>query len=230
MFENVLNESMLKIAQKKKKIKIKVHNLRDWTRDSHKTADDKPYGGGSGMVIKLEPIYRAVESLLGNRNIKKLKNKKSIGRDIKVVLLTPQGKRFDQKLAKKLSGFKRLVLIAGHYEGFDERIRSLATDEISIGDYVLTGGELPAMVIVDSVTRLIPGVLGDEESLKHESFENNLLEYPQYTRPREFEGLKVPEVLLNGDHKRIEKWRKEMSLAKTNKKRKDLMREETKHE
>jgi len=224
MFENVLGESMLKIAQKKKKTAIKVRNLRDWTSDTHKTADDKPYGGGSGMILKIEPLYRAVVSLMGEANVKNIKlRKKNVPKNMKIVLLTPRGEKFNQRKAEKLSRAKHIIFICGHYEGIDERIRSLVTDEISIGDYIMTGGEIPAMAVLDAVTRLIPGVLGDSASLKHESFENNLLEYSQYTRPREFEGMKVPKVLLSGNHKAIDAWRKKESLKRTKKVRGDLL-------
>ena len=224
MFCGILNESILKIASKKKKIQVKVHNLRDWTRDKHRTVDDKPYGGGAGMVIKVELVYRALSEILGRTRLEKLVKGKRIAKDAKVILLTPQGKLFKQSVAKKLSKAKHIVLICGHYEGFDERIRSLVTDEISTGDYVLTGGEIPAMTIVDSIARLIPGVLGDSASLEYESFENGLLEYPHYTRPREFENMKVPEILLCGDHKKIKDWRRKESLKRTNKRRKDLLK------
>lgn len=219
MFENVLNESMLKIAQKKKKIEIRVHDLRGWTADRHRTADDKPYGGGSGMVMMVEPICKALEKLLGKNRVKKLKDKKNIEKDIRIILLTPKGRKFLQKTAKKLSKLKRIILICGHYEGIDERAHQLVTDEISIGDYVLTGGEIPAMVILDAVTRLLPGVLGDKASLDFESFANDLLEYPQYTRPREFRGMKVPGILLSGDHRAIARWRMEEALRRTKKAR-----------
>jgi len=224
MFGGILSESMLKIAKKKKKISVKVHNLRSWTHDNHRTADDKPYGGGAGMVIKVEPVYRALFDIIGKKNLNCIRNKKGIAKTTKVILLTPQGKTFNQKTAKRLSKLKHIVLICGHYEGIDERIRSLVTDEILIGDYVLTGGEIPAMALVDSLARLIPGVLGDKESLRNESFENNLLEYPQYTRPREFENMRVPEVLLNGNHKKIEKWRKKEAVKKTKRIRVDLLK------
>ncbi|UCD55835.1 MAG: tRNA (guanosine(37)-N1)-methyltransferase TrmD [Candidatus Omnitrophota bacterium] len=223
MFENVLNESMLKIARKKKKTDIRVHNLRDWTCDRHKTADDKPYGGGSGMILKIEPLYKALADLLGENRVKKAATKKGIKKNMKIILLTPKGKKFNQKIAKKLSKLKHIILICGHYEGIDERIRSLVTDELSIGDYIMTGGEIPAMAVLDAVTRLIPGVLGDRASLRCESFENNLLEYPQYTRPREFEGMRVPEVLLSGNHKAIDAWRRKESLKRTKKVRSDLL-------
>ncbi|NQU95443.1 MAG: tRNA (guanosine(37)-N1)-methyltransferase TrmD [Candidatus Omnitrophica bacterium] len=212
MFKGVLGESMLKIAQEKKKVHVNVRNIRNWTYNNHKTADDKPYGGGSGMVMKIEPIYRALASVKG------------MAKGRRVVLLTPQGKRFNQRMAKKLSKTKHLILICGHYEGVDERVRLLVTDEISSGDYILTGGEIPAMTVLDAVIRLIPGVLGDSASLKSESFEDNLLEYPQYTRPREFEGMKVPDILLSGNHKAINQWRKKESLKKTKKVRNDLFK------
>lgn len=212
MFENILGESILKRAQNKGLAIIKVHNLRDWTDDSHRTADDKPFGGGAGMVMKIEPVWRALTEL-----------QKAGGRG-RVILLTPQGQRYEQKIAKRLSKEKRLILICGHYEGVDERIRELADEEISIGDYVMTCGEIPALVLIDSVVRLIPGVLGHDESIKNESFENNLLEYPQYTRPAEFREMKVPQVLLSGDHKKIEEWRKKEAMKRTAERRPDLAR------
>ncbi|MBN1354405.1 MAG: tRNA (guanosine(37)-N1)-methyltransferase TrmD [Candidatus Omnitrophica bacterium] len=228
MFDNILDESMLKIAQKKKKVTIKTHNLRDWTSDTHKTADDRPYGGGSGMVMKIEPICKALSTLLGKKRIREFAGKASTPKGISVILLTPSGKRFTQKTARKLSKLKHMILICGHYEGIDERVRLFVTEELSIGDYIMTGGEIPAMVIVDSVTRLIPGVLGDKRSLSRESFDDNLLEYPQYTRPKDFDGLKVPEVLLSGNHKAIDEWRKSESLKKTREIRGDLFRRTTK--
>ena len=223
MFENVLNESMLKIARKKKKIRVKVHDLRHWTSDKHRTADDKPFGGGSGMVMKIEPIYGALASMLGKKNVKRGKVKKSMPGGVKIILLTPKGKPFTQKCAKKLAKSKRMIFICGHYEGIDERARTLVTDEISIGDYILTGGEIPAMVILDAVARLLPGVLGNASSLKCETFENNLLEYPQYTRPRAFEGMRVPEVLLSGNHDAIRQWRRKKSKKATKETRGDLL-------
>lgn len=195
MFKGVLDESIIKRAQKKRLVKINVHNLRDWSKDRHKKVDDKPYGGGPGMILSCQPIFDAVTEL--NSKLKKSK----------VILLTPQGKKFNQGLANRLAKQKRLILICGHYEGIDERVRTaLATDEISIGDYVLTGGEIPAMAIIDAVARLIPGVLGNKDSTRLESFQQGLLEYPQYTRPRIYRGLEVPEILLTGDHKKIEEW------------------------
>jgi tRNA (guanine37-N1)-methyltransferase len=224
MFGNVLGESMLKIARKKRLAEINVHDLRDWTLDAHRTADDKPFGGGPGMVMKVEPVYRALNDIVGrfNRLTGKQDNRQT--KNCRVILLTPQGKKFDQKCAKRLAKEKRLILICGHYEGFDERVRSLVDEEISIGDYVLTCGELPAMVIVDAVVRLIPGVLGHEDSAGSESFEGGLLEYPQYTRPAEFMGMKVPQILLSGDHKKIETWRRCESEKRTKKRRPDLFK------
>lgn len=215
MFENVLGESMLKIAQKKGIVKINVHNLRDWTFDNHKTADDKPFGGGPGMVLKVEPVHLAIKDLVPAGKGKAKKEK--------IILVTPQGKKFDQKKARELAKEKRLVFICGHYEGIDERIRSLADEEISIGDYILTCGELPAMVMVDSIVRLLPGVLGKCESLNFESFEKGLLEYPQYTRPAEYNGMKVPDILLSGDHKKIEAWRMDQAVKRTKERRPDLL-------
>ena len=221
MFENVLGESMIKRAQVKGLVKINVHNLRDWTFDNHRSADDKPFGGGPGMVMKVEPVWRALEELGVLRKTKDERRKTKPGS--RVILLTPQGKRLEQKDAKRFAKYKRLVLICGHYEGVDERIRNFADEEISIGDYILTCGEIPAMALVDAVTRLIPGVLGAKESLDSESFENNLLEYPQYTRPADFSGMKAPEVLLSGDHKRIEEWRKKEAIKRTRERRPDLV-------
>ena len=212
MFTGVLGESMLKIAQNKKKVAIRVHNLRDWTEGAHRNADDKPYGGGSGMVMKIEPIYRALVELTGETKVKNAKSKHKRLKNCRIILLTPRGKVFDQRAAKKMVKAEHIICIAGHYEGIDERVRDLVTDEISIGNYILTGGEIPAMVIVDAIARLIPGVLGGAGSLDEESFENGLLEYPQYTRPRVFQSMSVPEVLLSGDHKLIQKWRKKRSI------------------
>ncbi len=214
MFKGALDESMLKIAQAKNHVEIKLHNIRKWTHDKHKTADDKPFGGGPGMVMKIEPIDEALTELKG---------KCEEGKQPMVVLLTPQGETFDQRIAQSLSRLDHIVLICGHYEGVDERIRDLVDAEISIGDYILTGGEIPAMAVCDAIVRLIPGVLGDEGSLKEESFEDGLLEYPQYTRPAEYHGMKVPEVLLCGDPKKINRWKKEQVLKRTKTRRPDLL-------
>ena len=185
MFAPVLNESMIKRAQEKGKLSLVVHDLRGYSTDKHSKVDDRPFGGGSGMVMMADPIFRAVEDI----------KKRTKQKNTKVILLCPQGRTLTHARAKKLSRVKNLILICGHYEGVDERVRQhLVDDEVSIGDYVLTGGELPAMVLVDSVVRLLPGVLGDKNSLNFESFEGNLLEYPQYTRPADFRGIKTPAV------------------------------------
>ncbi len=209
MFEGPLNVSLIKRAKEKGLIKISVHNLRDFTTDRHKSVDDYPYGGGAGMVMKPEPIFKAVRSL---------RRKES-----EVVLLSPVGEVFNQKLAEVFSKKEHLIFICGRYEGVDERVRTIISREISIGDYVLSGGELAAMVVIDVVVRLIPGVVGDPDSLKEESFQWGILEYPHYTHPREIEGLKVPEVLLSGDHEKIRRWRRKEALKRTLLKRPDLL-------
>ena len=214
MFSGVFDESMVKIARSKGLVDIRMHDLRDWTHDRHRTADDKPYGGGPGMVMKIEPVDRAVADLVARAGE---------GADPAVVLLTPQGEKFSQKKAREISALEHIILICGHYEGFDERIRSLARMEISVGDYILTCGEIPAMVICDAVIRLIPGVLGDGECLLDESFENGMLEYPQYTRPSEYKDMCVPEVLLCGDPVKIDAWRRERALERTRERRPDLL-------
>jgi tRNA (guanine37-N1)-methyltransferase len=211
MFAGPLDESIVKRAREARLLDLKIHNLRDWTHDRHKTVDDKPFGGGPGMLLKVEPLFEAVESLRREKT--------------KVILLSPSGRKFDQSIARELSQEKDLLLVCGSYEGFDERVREvLADDELSIGDYVLTNGALPAMVVVDAVARLLPGVLGDDESSHDESFSAGLLEYPQYTRPAEFRGMKVPEVLLSGNHAEIEKWRREQAKLRTEKQRPDLLK------
>jgi tRNA (guanine37-N1)-methyltransferase len=211
MFAGPLDESIVKRAREAKLLDLKIHNLRDWTHDRHKTVDDKPFGGGPGMLLKVEPLFEAIESLRGEKT--------------KVILLSPSGRKFSQEIARELSQEKDLLLVCGSYEGFDERVRAaLADDELSIGDYVLTNGALPAMVVIDAVARLLPGVLGDDESSHDESFSHGLLEYPQYTRPAEFRGMKVPEVLLSGNHAEIEKWRREQAKLRTEKQRPDLLK------
>jgi tRNA (guanine37-N1)-methyltransferase len=211
MFAGPLDESIIMRARKKGLLDLQIHQLRDWTHDRHKTVDDKPFGGGPGMLMKVEPLFEAVESLQRA--------------ETKVILLSPSGRKFTQQIARELSQEKDLLLVTGHYEGFDERVReSLADDELSIGDYVLTNGALPAMVVIDAVARLLPGVLGDDVSSMDESFSHGLLEYPQYTRPVEFRGMKVPEVLLNGNHAEIEKWRREQAKLRTQKNRPDLLK------
>ena len=211
MFAGPLDESIVKRAREAGLLDLKIHNLRDWAHDRHKSVDDRPFGGGPGMLLKPEPLFAAVESV---------KREKT-----RVILLSPSGRKFDQSVARELARSDDLLLVCGHYEGFDARVReALADDELSIGDYVLTNGALPAMVVIDAVTRLLPGVLGDDESSHDESFSRGLLEYPQYTRPAEFRGMKVPEVLLSGNHAEIEKWRREEAKLRTKKQRPDLLK------
>jgi len=212
MFKPVLNASILKRARDKKKVCVNIHDLRDYTKNKHKKVDDRPFGGGPGMLMTAQPLFDAVKKIKGRRKVK-------------VILMCPTGKPLTQMLAKNFAKNKNLIIICAHYEGIDERVRKGIIDEdISIGDYILTGGELPALVLIDCVTRLIPGVLGKEDSLINESFEHNLLEYPQYTRPSNFRGMKVPDVLLSGNHKAIQKWQRDQSLAKTERCRPDLLR------
>jgi tRNA (guanine37-N1)-methyltransferase len=211
MFAGPLDESIVQRARTNGVLELMVTNLRDYTHDRHKTVDDKPFGGGPGMLLKPEPIFEAVEKLASEKT--------------RVILLTPSGRKFTQAIARELAQQEQLLLICGSYEGFDERIREqLADDELSIGDYVLTNGALPAMVIIDAVTRLLPGVLGDDESSLDESFSENLLEYPHYTRPAEFRGMKVPDVLLSGNHAEIAKWRAEQARLRTAERRPDLLK------
>lgn len=208
MFNGFLTESIIKRAVSKKKVEINIINFRDYTKDPHNKVDDTPYGGGSGMVLMAQPIFDCVESI-------KTENSK-------VILLTPDGKKYEQSMAYDLSQEEHIILICGHYEGFDERIRSLCDMEISIGDYVLTGGELPSMVITDSIVRLIDGVITKDSHLR-DSFNNHLLDYPTYTKPREFRGMCVPDVLLSGDHKKIEEYRVKESIKRTQERRPDLL-------
>ena len=211
-----LDSSILGIAQEKGKLEIRLHNLRDYTLDKHRKVDDRPFGGGPGMILTPEPVFRAVEAIKRTADGRR--------QTAKVILLSPQGKTLNQKLAEKLSKRKHLILICGRYEGVDERVReSLVSEEISIGDYILSGGELAALVLTDSLARLLPGVLGHKDSNVRESFSDNLLEYPQYTRPADFRGLRVPQVLLSGDHKKIEEWRKHQAVKITKKKRPDIL-------
>jgi tRNA (guanine37-N1)-methyltransferase len=210
MFAGPLDESIIQRARTGGALDLAVHNLRDYTHDRHKTVDDRPFGGGPGMLFKPEPVFEAVEKLGGEKT--------------RVILMSPAGRKFDQAVARELAAEEHLLLVCGSYEGFDERIRErLAHDELSIGDYVLTNGALPAMVVIDAVTRLLPGVLGDDESAQDESFSRGLLEYPHYTRPAEFRGMKVPEVLLSGNHAEIAKWRAEQSKRRTQERRPDLL-------
>lgn len=208
MFDTVFNSSIIKRAIDLKKVTINVHNFRDFSKNLHHKVDDTPYGGGCGMVLTCQPIFDCVESLRKE--------------DSKVILLTPDGVLYKQKMAYKLAKCSHLILICGHYEGFDERIRSICDFEISIGDFILTGGELASMILADSIVRLLPGVI-EEESHLRESFNNNLLDYPVYTKPRVYNGMEVPEVLLSGDHKRIEEYRKNESLKRTQIRRPDLL-------
>jgi tRNA (guanine37-N1)-methyltransferase len=210
MFAGVLAESMLRVARERRAVDIRVVDLRDHTEGRHRVADDYPFGGGGGMVLKPEPLFAAVEALRGP--------------DTRVVLLCPQGRTFAQPDAARLATERHLVLLCGHYEGVDERVRThLVDEELSIGDYVLTGGELPAMVVLDAVVRLLPGVLGDPAGAANESHAAGRLDYPQYTRPAEFRGLRVPEVLLSGDHGRIARWRRREALRRTLARRPDLL-------
>jgi tRNA (guanine37-N1)-methyltransferase len=211
-FESPLDESMLKRAQKMGLVEIVVHDLRDFTNDKHKTIDDTPFGGGAGMVLKPEPIFECIEKLCAQRAYDE------------VIYLSADGERFAQKAAVELSLKQNLLFLCGHYKGIDERVRGrLVTREISIGDYVLTGGELPALVVIDAVIRLVPGVLHDGESLMNDSFQEDLLGAPEYTRPAEFRDMRVPEVLLSGDHAKITAWRAEQQRERTQHRRKDLL-------
>jgi len=213
MFVSPLDFSLLKKAQKKKLVKISLHDIRDWADDKHRMTDDAPYGGGCGMVMKVEPVEKALAELRKKRKTKPT-----------VILMTPQGEVLNQKIAEELSAKKRIIIICGRYEGVDERIREHLVDrEISIGDYILTGGEMAAMVLIDAVSRLIPDVLGNPQSAESESFSHDLLEYPQYTRPAQYKGWKVPDVLLSGHHADIELWRKTEALKKTYRRRPDLL-------
>jgi len=212
MFEGPMSASIVGLARERGLLELRTHDLRDWTHDRHRTTDDAPYGGGPGMVMKAEPIFEALDA------VQDLEDEPG-----HVVVFTPAGVPFSQTVATELSTKERLVFVCCRYEGFDERVLSRADLELSIGDYVLTGGELPAMVVIDAVSRLLPGVLGDDESSVDESFAAGLLEYPQYTRPADFRGMSVPPVLLSGDHGRVAQWRREQSLRKTARVRPDLL-------
>lgn len=218
MFQSPFGNAIFKRAIERELISINIHNIRDYTHDKHHTVDDYAYGGGAGMVLKPEPIFETVDAIKSG-----ISPKQEAGR-LPIILLTPQGRLFSQQVAAELSKYDRLVLICGHYEGVDERVReNLATDEISIGDYVISGGELASMVVVDAVIRLLPGVLGSEASPLDDSHATGLLEYPQYTRPPVYEGLSVPEVLLSGNHAQITKWRREQAILRTLKRRPELL-------
>ena len=209
MFNNIFSESIIKRAISNNLVEINIHNIRDYSKDPHKKVDDTPYGGGAGMVLMCQPIFDAVKALRSDES--------------KVILLTPSGKLYKQSMAIDLSLEKHLIIICGHYEGFDERIKTICDMEISIGDYILTGGEIPCMVLIDSITRLIDGVIR-KESYENESFSDNLLDYPTYTKPRIYEGVSVPDVLVNGDHEKINKWRREQQIKLTEKNRPDLLK------
>ena len=213
MFENVLNCSMLRIAREKTLVQYNLFNIRDYA-ENKRCVDDRPYGGGAGMVMKPEPVFNTVETI-----------EQQAGPCRKKILLTPQGVKFNQQIARELSRESYLMLICGHYEGVDERIRlGLDVFELSIGDYIMSGGEIPAMVVIDAVVRLIPGVLGDSESVVNESFADTLLEYPQYTRPAEYRGMKVPEILISGNHQKIKEWQRENAVKRTIEKRPDILK------
>ena len=221
VFPPYLDTSILKRARERGLIHVNIHNIRDYTHDRHNTTDDQPYGGGGGMVMKPEPVFEAIETALG---ITAPPSQPEGEANIPIILLTPQGRVFNQSIAKELSQHKKIDLLCGRYEGIDERIReNLVTDQISIGDYVLTGGELPALILIDAVSRLLPDVLGDPTGAEDDSHAMGLLEYPHYTRPPEFRGNKVPDVLLSGDHKKIDKWRREQALLRTYQKRPDML-------
>ena len=209
MFNSVFDESIIKRAMDNNLVEINIHNIRDYSKDPHKKVDDTPYGGGAGMVLMCQPIFDAVKALRSDNS--------------KVILLTPSGKLYKQSMALDLSLEKHLIIICGHYEGFDERIKTICDMELSIGDYILTGGEIPAMVLIDSITRLIDGVIR-KESYLNESFTDNLLDYPTYTKPRVYDGLVVPDVLVNGDHAKIDKWRREQQIEITKNNRPDLLK------
>jgi len=212
MFTGPIDVSIVQRARKNGLLDLRVHNLRDYTHDNYQTVDDRPFGGGPGMVLKPEPIFEAVEALAGEKT--------------RVVLMCPTGRKFEQAVARELAGQPELLLICGAYEGVDERVReTLVDDEVSIGDFVLTNGALPAMVVIDAITRLLPGALGDDTSPVDESFSQGLLEYPHYTRPAEFRGMKVPPILLSGNHAEIEKWRREQARLRTRTRRPDLLDE-----
>ena len=223
MYDSVMGESMMKRAQEKGLLDFRAHDLRDWASGVHKKTDDYPYGGGCGLVMMCNPIFKAVESVLGLEEGSRPLAAEGKPRDAKVIFLAPQGRLFTDALATQLSGEERLVFVCGHYEGIDDRAYCLADEVVSIGDYVLTSGELASRVVIDAVVRKIPGVLGAEGGAESESFAEGLLEYPQYTRPAEYRGMEVPEVLLSGHHARIEAWRQEQSLERTRILRPDLL-------
>lgn len=214
LLQGPLDESIIKRARERRLVQIYVHDLRDFTTDKHRSVDDYPYGGGPGMVLKPEPIFRCVDHILAEYGL----------HQPRIILMTPQGERYAQKMAIALATVEAMIIICGHYKGVDERVRlALVTDEISIGDYVLSGGELAAAVVIDSVVRLLPGAISDPLSAEGDSFHRGTLDHPHYTRPEEFRGMRVPEVLLSGNHAAIERWRQEQALEQTRRRRKDLL-------
>jgi len=221
IIKSYVGESIIKRAVENGILEINTYNIRDYSENKHKKVDDYPFGGGAGMVMTPQPIYSTYEKIIEDMDVDIKKN--ALVNKPRLVYLSPKGRTFDQEMAKEFSKEENITFLCGHYEGIDQRIIDLiVTDEVSIGDYVLTGGELPALVMIDSIARLIPGVLNKRESFEDETFENNLLEYPQYTRPREFMGLEVPPVIISGDHKKVDEWRLEESKKLTKKRRKDL--------
>lgn len=223
VFPSYLETSIIKRARERDLIHVRVHNIRDYTHDKHHTTDDTPYGGGGGMVMKPEPVFEAIETILGLNPDSPMETSPTAS-NIPIILLTPQGRVFNQSIAQELSQHLHIALVCGRYEGIDERIRKhLVTDEISIGDYVLTGGELPALILIDAIARLLPDVLGDPTGAQDDSHATGLLEYPHYTRPPEFRGWKTPDILLTGDHAKIDRWRREQSLLRTFNKRPDML-------
>lgn len=230
VFPSYLETSIIKRARERDLINVRVHNIRDYTHDKHHTTDDTPYGGGGGMVMKPEPVFEAIETVLGSRYATDAtrpptdQTQPEPVSNIPIILLTPQGRVFNQSIAQELSAHPHIILLCGRYEGIDERIREhLVTDEISVGDYVLTGGELPALILIDAIARLLPDVLGDPTGAQDDSHAMGLLEYPHYTRPPEFRGWKTPDILLSGDHAKIDKWRREQALLRTFNKRPDML-------
>jgi tRNA (guanine37-N1)-methyltransferase len=219
MISGFFQESIVKKAQEKKKVEIEIINLRNFAIDDYGTVDDRPYGGGAGMILRIEPLYKALEKIKNQNSKIKITTQNS-----KVILMSAKGRQFNQKKAIEFTILDYLTIICGHYEGVDERVLDFVDEEVSIGDFVLTGGEIPAAAIVDSIVRLIPGVLKKDEATKIESFSDNLLEFPQYTRPEEFMGKKVPNILLSGNHKEIDKWRLQEAIRTTKKKRPDLIK------
>lgn len=216
MFAGPFSESIIKRAQEKGLVQLSTHNIRDWANNKHNTVDDEPYGGGPGMVMKVDVVHRALESVVDSATPKK--------RGVRKILFTPKGRKFDQRVAQELLQYKRLVFVCGHYEGIDYRFNNYIDEELSIGDFVLTGGELPAMVVTDALIRLIPGVVGNYNSVQEESFSTGILDHPHYTRPREYDKMRVPEVLLSGHAKKIEEWRKNKAMELTVENRPDLIK------